>query len=130
MAVNSECIYDTRPWVIYGEGPSVKNDATAKETAGNPPRGLGPNLAGADIRFTTKGEVLYAVVMGRPDDGKVNIKALATNSPHYQGGIGGVQMLGGSGNLELARDENGLKVTLPGGGTSDFGTALKINPRV
>jgi alpha-L-fucosidase len=130
MAVNSECIYDTRPWVIYGEGPSVKNDAAAKETAGNPPRGLGPNLTGADIRFTTKGEVLYAVVMGRPDGGIVNIKALATNSPHYQGGIGAVQMLGGSGNLEMARDENGLKVTLPGGGTSDFGTSLKITPRV
>ena len=61
MAVNSECIYDTRPWTIYGEGPTVKNDATAKETAGNPPRGLGPTLTASDIRFTTKGDVLYAV---------------------------------------------------------------------
>jgi hypothetical protein len=34
-------IYGTRPWVIYGEGPSVKNDATVVDDAVNPPRGLG-----------------------------------------------------------------------------------------
>jgi alpha-L-fucosidase len=30
MDVNGECIHGTRPWVIYGEGPSVKNDAAPK----------------------------------------------------------------------------------------------------
>jgi alpha-L-fucosidase len=131
MAVNSECIYDTRPWVIYGEGPTVKNDATAKETAGNPPRGLGPNLTASDIRFTTRGDVLYAVVMGWPEGGKTNIKALATNSPHYKGEIGSVQMLGSSGKLEIARDESGLSVTLPSqrSKTDDYGVALKVIPK-
>ncbi len=131
MAINSECIYDTRPWVIYGEGPAVKNDATAKETAGNPPRGLGPNLNASDIRFTTKGDVLYAVVMGWPDGGKTTIKSLATNAPNYKGNIGSVQMLGSSGNLEIARDETGLTVTLPAKRTQtdDFGVALKIIPK-
>ena len=76
MAVNNECIYDTRPWAIYGEGPSVKNDATVVDEAVNPPRGLGPMTSAADIRFTTKGNALYAIVMGRPT-GKVTIKALA-----------------------------------------------------
>jgi alpha-L-fucosidase len=131
MAVNSECIYDTRPWVIYGEGPSVKNDATAKDTAGNPPRGLGPNLTASDIRFTTKGGALYAVVMGRSEGGKVNIKALASKSAHYPGEIGSVQMLGSSGKLEFARDENGLTVMLPAQRTKtdDYGIALKIIPK-
>ena len=129
MAINGECIYDTRPWVIYGEGPSVKNDATVRDAAINPPRGLGPNLTGSDLRFTTKGEVLYAVVMGRPEGGKVTIQALGSKSPHYPGDIGGVQMLG-AGKLEFTRDENGLRVILPGGGTSDYATALKITPKV
>jgi alpha-L-fucosidase len=130
MAINSECIYDTRPWTIYGEGPTVKNDATAKETAGNPPRGLGPILNASDIRFTTKGDVLYAVVMGWPEGKKVNIKSLATNSLHYKGNIGSVQMLGSSVSLEIARDETGLTVTLPAKRTQtdDFGIALKIIP--
>ena len=130
MAVNSECIYDTRPWAIYGEGPSVKNDATAKETAGNPPRGLGPNLTAADIRFTTKGDLLYAVVMGKPEGGKVNIKALASKSAHYPGEIAGVQMLGSSAKLEFTRDENALTVTIPENGPSIFANALKIIPKV
>jgi alpha-L-fucosidase len=131
MTVNSECVYDTRPWAIYGEGPTVKNDATTKETAGNPPRGLGPTLTASDIRFTKKGDVLYAVVMGWPDDRKVNIKALATHSPHYKGEIDSVQMLGSSGKLEIARDENGLTVAFPTQRTKidDFGIALKILPK-
>jgi alpha-L-fucosidase len=129
MAVNGECIYDTRPWVIYGEGPSVKNDATAKETAGNPPRGLGPNLTGSDIRFTTKGDLLYAVVMGSPEGGKVSIKSLASKSPHYPGEIGSVQMLGSAAKLDFARDENGVALTLPGNGNSIYATALKIVPK-
>jgi alpha-L-fucosidase len=131
MAINSECIYSTRPWVIYGEGPSVKDDATVKDSAGNPPRGLGPNLTAGDIRFTTKGDVLYAIVMGWPESGKISIKALATNSANYQGDIGSVQMLGSSGNLEIARDENGLAVTLPAqrSETDNYGIALKIIPK-
>jgi alpha-L-fucosidase len=40
MNVNSECIYGTRPWVIYGEGPSVKNDATANELPAVAPTSL------------------------------------------------------------------------------------------
>jgi alpha-L-fucosidase len=128
MAVNSECIYDTRPWVIYGEGPSVKNDATVRDSAGTPPRGLGPSLTASDIRFTTKGEVLYAVVMGKPDGGKVSIQSLATNSPHYPGKIGSVQMLGAAGKLDVVRDEHGLAVTLPEGKTTDYAIALKIIP--
>jgi alpha-L-fucosidase len=129
MNVNGECIYGTRPWTIYGEGPSVKNDATAKEAAINPPRGLGPNLTANDIRFTTKGDLLYAVVMGRPESGKINIKALGSKSAHYPGEIGSVQMLGSPAKLEFVRDENGLTVTIPGSGTSDYATALKIIPK-
>lgn len=115
--------------MIYGEGPSVKNDATAKETAGNPPRGLGPNLTASDIRFTTKGDLLYAVVMGSPEGGKVSIKSLASKSPHYPGEIGSVQMLGSAAKLDFARDENGLALTLPGNGNSIYATALKIVPK-
>jgi alpha-L-fucosidase len=128
MAVNSECIYDTRPWVVYGEGPSVKNDATVRDSAGTPPRGLGPSLTASDVRFTTKGDALYAVVMGKPEEGKVTIQSLATNSPHYPGKIGGVQMLGAPGKLDVVRDEHGLAVTLPEGKTSDYAIALKITP--
>ena len=131
MGINSECIYGTRPWKIYGEGPAVKNDATARDSARNPPRGLGPNLTPSDIRFTAKGDMLYAIVMGWPDGGKVNIKSLAKDSLNNKGEIGAVQLLGSSGKLAFSRDESGLSVTLPTqrSETDSYGIALKIFPK-
>ena len=38
-------------------------------------------------------------------------------------------MPGSSGKLEIARDENGLTITIPGGETSDYAIALKIIPK-
>jgi alpha-L-fucosidase len=130
MGANSECIYGTRPWAIYGEGPSVKNDATAKVEALNPPRGIGPDYTARDIRFTSKGDILYAVAMGAPEGGRISIKALASKSAHYPGEIGAVQLLGSSAKIEFARDENSLMVTVPDAGSSDnYATALKIIPK-
>ncbi len=60
MAVNSEGIYSTRPWKIYGEGPSTKVQLDnmhfneSKRAA----------FTADDIRFTTNGSTLYAFVMG------------------------------------------------------------------
>jgi alpha-L-fucosidase len=93
---------------------------------GEPANATGPNLTASDTRFITKGDVLYAVAMGRPDGGKIGIKALASNSAHHPGGIGRVQLLGSSAKLEFSRDETGLAVTIPDSAASDYATALKI----
>jgi alpha-L-fucosidase len=130
MDVNSEAIYGTRPWVIYGEGPSVKDDATLRDAALNPPRGIGPDYSAQDIRFTSKGGVLYAIALGWPADGKLNIKALASGSPHYPGEIAAVQLPGSAANLSFSRDVNGLNVSIPGPGLSNYATAVKILPKI
>ncbi len=130
MDVNSECIYGTRPWVIYGEGPSVKNDATARDGTVPPPRGIGGNHTAEDIRFTAKGGVLYAIAMGRPDSRFVTIRALAANSPHFPGEIGAVQVLGSTGNLAYSRDESGMTIAMPPvSGSYDYAVAFKITPK-
>jgi alpha-L-fucosidase len=129
MGANSECIYGTRPWVVFGEGPSVKDDGTVRESALNPPRGIGPDYSAADIRFTKKGEILYAVALGWPAGGKLAIKALAANSPHYPGGITSVQSVATGADLQFTRDASGLAVTIPGAGPENYATALKITPK-
>jgi len=50
MAVNSEGIYATRPWKIFGEGPGskVKGSAHFNENGRK-------DLTAEDVRFTTKG---------------------------------------------------------------------------
>ena len=62
MAVNSEGIYGTRPWKIYGEGPGSKVRRWQQKGS---TKGKKPELTAEDVRFTTKGSnVLYAFVMG------------------------------------------------------------------
>ena len=76
MAVNSESIYGTRPWKIFGEGPA--DQASAERTSFNEnKRRL---LTADDVRFTTKGQTLYAFAMGWPEQGTMLFRPLATNS--------------------------------------------------
>src|SRR5476649_1115108 len=72
MDVNSEGIYATRPWKIYGEGPST----TARPAARGAGRAAAPAYTAEDIRFTTKGGMLYAFVGAWPESRSAVIKSL------------------------------------------------------
>ena len=121
MAVNSEGIYATRPWKIYGEGPSTKN----KIETGNFNEDKQNDLTAEDVRFTTKGSTLYAFVMGCPEKAAV-INALGLASPQNPGKIQRVEMLGGKGDLKWKQDEAGLRVEMPAEKISDVAITLKV----
>jgi len=111
MDINSDGIYATRPWKIYGEGPSV--------TSTPPPghfgrtRDVRPYTAD-DIRFTTKGDTLYAFIMDWPASGATVIKSLATTSPQLDGRkVAHVSLLGHDGKIAWTQDPQGLNITLP-----------------
>ena len=102
--MNGEAIFGTRPWKIYGEGPSrvVKagsfNEGKLQYTA-------------ADIRFTqSKDEkTLYAIALGWPADGTLMIKSLASAA----GKINELAMLGHGDRPDWKQTAEGLVVTLP-----------------
>jgi alpha-L-fucosidase len=94
MEVNSEGIYGTRPWKIYGEGPSTLQ----KAEAGNFNEDKQKDLTAEDIRFTKKGSTIYAFVMGKPEIAVVN--ALGLWSPQNSGKIQRVQILGHAGDVQ------------------------------
>ena len=54
MDVNGEAIFSTRPWKVSGEGPIREKSGTSYQDE----KGL-PNTS-EDIRFTRKGDVVYA----------------------------------------------------------------------
>ncbi len=114
MKVNSEGIHGTRPWKVYGEGPSL---ATPEATAGFNEKNR-KDLTAEEIRFTTKGDRLYAFVMGWPD-GEVSIKSIDKK-------VRNVELLGHKGKLKWSQDEAGLKVAMPTEKPSDYAVALKI----
>jgi len=123
MDVNSEGIYATRPWKIYGEGPST----TARPPGQGPGRAAPPTYTSQDVRFTTKGDSLYAFVGAWPESRTATIKSLASNSPHLAGAkVASVALLGFDGPLKFSQTDDGLFVSLPEKAPSSHAITLKI----
>jgi alpha-L-fucosidase len=108
-----EAIYASRPWKVSGEGPTQIASGQFGEGKMKP-------FEAADIRFTTKGPVLYAMTLGRPT-GPVRIASLAN-----AGSVKRVEVVGDTAPLAFTQDTAGLHVSVPQGASHDFGVALKI----
>ena len=70
------------------------------------------DLTAADVRFTKKGDTLFAFCMGLPDKAVV-IAPLGTKSPQNPGKVQHVELLGVHGGLKFQQDETGLHIDLP-----------------
>ena len=66
-----------------------------------------------DIRFVTKGNVLYVHVMAQPENGEVVIKSLAEGNPLFEQAINEISILGVDAKPSYERNSEGLVVTLP-----------------
>jgi alpha-L-fucosidase len=119
LAVNGEAIYGTRPWVIYGEGPTQVVGGSFHDTDRH-------GFTAEDIRFTTRGDALYAIVLGRPEGDEIAVRSLAEASAASPKEISNVELLGYTGALTWARNSAGLVVTLPASLDDAPAYALKI----
>jgi len=111
-------IFGSRPWRIYGEGPTkvgggMFNEGKVEFTAG-------------DVRFTTRKGALYAALLAWPEQ-PVTIVALG-KAALPDAAIERVELVGG-GRVKFERSEAGLMVTLPRGGPDDFVPVLRIDGR-
>ncbi len=117
--VNGEAIYGTRPWKVFGEGPTHIASGGFTDTHR-------ADFTGGDIRFTTKGNALYAIILAWPASGETTIQSLGTNLRLYPGEVGNVQLLGSGQPVKWSRGKHGLKVRLPDQKPCDHCFALKI----
>lgn len=108
MQINSEAIYSTRPWNVFGEGPATESVVALSAQGFN--EGKGKPFGAEDIRFTTKGKTLYAIILGWPADKTALIKTLAANDK--VGKVSHVSLLGND-RLNFQQTPEGLKVQLP-----------------
>lgn len=118
VAVNGEAIYGTRPWIVYGEGPTQFKSGQFNDQTVN-------KFTAADIRFTTKDGVLYAIVMDWPGQ-ELLIRALASGSTLVSDDVKEVRLLGCNTPLAFKRDKEGLKISLPAQKPCDHVFAFKI----
>ncbi len=98
-----DAIYATRPWLVYGEGPT-KNVGDSYALTQN------------DIRFTRNknNTILYATALARPTTGKMNITTL--NKRDFDGSqIDNISLINGSDRIKLTYEhsDEALSITLP-----------------
>ncbi len=105
---NGEGIYGTRPWKIYGEGPSMKKQQKGRFGG---VRDVRPYVSD-DIRFTTKGDTLYAFCMDAPVKDVV-IMSLGKDSELNDREIKSVTVLGSDETLKWKQDNESLVITKP-----------------
>jgi alpha-L-fucosidase len=122
MAVNSEGIFGSRPWKIYGEGPARGSGGMFNEN--------NVRYGAQDIRFTTKGGALYAYFLGWPEGNKLTIHALGKGTADKPAvldkEIASLRLLGSKEKIEWTRDADGLQVTLPAAKPGEDVFALKL----
>ena len=109
LDVNGEAIYGTRPWTRFGEGTAINNK---------------PPYAGSDIRFTTNGDTLYAILMAWPGE-KAVVTSLKSGQ-NLKGKIGKVELLGHKGVLGFTQDAQGLTVAMPAEQPCEHAFTLKV----
>jgi len=102
---NAEGIYGTRPWTIYGEGPTEIKSARGGENL--------QEFTSEDIRFTTKDGQLYAFVLKKPADKKVTIESLKKGGK-LKKEIKNITLLGrDASSLDHDQSSDTLTITLP-----------------
>jgi alpha-L-fucosidase len=112
LALNGEAIYDTRPWKVFGEGPTEVPEGGFTDTKREA-------FTAQDIRFTAKGETLYATALAWPEDGVLCVATLAREP------VTSVELLG-AGPVSWTQDAEGLKVTLPAQAPCEHAYVLQV----
>ena len=111
LELNGEAIYGTHNWVRFSDG-------RARD--------------GLDIRFTVKGDTLYAIILGAWPGRQAVIRSLAAGAP-LSGTVRSVTMLGSPGPLHFSSSAAGLAVDLPADPPGPYAytlaiTGLAMNP--
>jgi len=101
--VNGEGIFGSRPWKVYGEGPTEI------------PRGRGSDgplpFTQDDIRFTTNRGALYAFVLKLPESA-VRVKSLGAAAP-YGAKIASISLVGSPETVAWRQEADALVIEKP-----------------
>ena len=132
LSINGEAIFETRPFVTAVEGPTkvqdenydvnkineqITNDGIAIDIDNNA-------FTSKDFRFTSKGDVTYAISFGWPQDNHITIRTLNNMGPIKN--IQKVSLLGSPYPIRFHQDKDGLHLELPNEKPCDHAYSFKI----
>lgn len=122
MDANKESIFDTRPWKVFGEGPTADN--TAPLTAQGFNEGKSKWTA-EDIRYNQKGNILYASVFGVPTT-EIRLKSCGKSARLLQGTITSVELMGSKEKVSWNQDDDALMIGKPTTAPNQIALVYKI----
>ncbi|MFR9650781.1 MAG: alpha-L-fucosidase [Rikenellaceae bacterium] len=116
LKVNGEAIYETTPWHRFGEGVSFGGDGLAHL--------MDDQLSEHDVRFTRKGDTLYAIVCGWRST-PIRIKSLGFDDLAGSK-IKSVTMLGTDKKVNWVQRDDALSITFPSHKFGKYAYTFKI----
>ena len=124
LKINGEAIYDTIPWVFFGEGPTEVAHPGHHGHSQNRAQDITQYTA-EDIRFTQKGNVLYVTCLEWPGN-TLRIRTLGHKGKLYSGDIRSISLLGTEETIAWEQTPDALVVTIPDTPPCDYAYCLKI----
>ena len=118
-----EAIYNTRPWYIHVEGPTVEPEGHFK----NNKAFLNITYKWEDIRYTTHGKTIFATMLGWPGAGKtVELKSFASDSLSVPVKVKSVSLLGSKEKVAWNQSDEGLSLTMPADAPDEMAVVFRI----
>jgi alpha-L-fucosidase len=118
LKVNGDAIYGTSPWKVYGEGPTKVAGGAFHDTDTQA-------YTAEDVRFTVKGNALYAVELAWPANGEAVIHSLGTKSLSDRK-IASVALLGSNSNLTFQQQTDALHIQVPAQAPGKYAYSFRI----
>jgi alpha-L-fucosidase len=117
LGINGEAIYGTRPWKIFGEGPT-------ENVSGSFIDGKVKDFTAQDIRFTTKGDTLYAITLAIPTKDILikSLTSLASNNTV----VANVELTGSNEKINWSQKKDGLNIKVSKAYPSEYAAAYRI----
>jgi alpha-L-fucosidase len=123
LKVNGDAIYGTRPWTVYGEGPTKVAAGSFQDTKTE-------DYTAEDFRFTTKGDDLYAIELAWPSGQEAVIHSLTGDALKGRQ-IQAITLLGSAAPLTYKQQPDGLHIELPAkpAGAYAYAYRIALSPR-
>lgn len=117
LEVNGEAVYGSRAFTVFGEGP------TRQEYSGMFMKKI--TYGAQDIRYTTKGDTVYAIVLGWPGENvPVVLSAFGTNKKVPK--VKKVSILGNDEDIVFTQDAEGIRINTPPVKVDDKAYVIKL----
>ncbi|MEM6829778.1 MAG: alpha-L-fucosidase, partial [Bacteroidota bacterium] len=119
LKVNGEAIYATRPFEVFGQGPT---NASMTLHGNTHEKGFTPQ----DFRYTRNGQSIYAFWLKPDDQASIRLNALGAENRIVNDPIKQIELLGNDSEIKWIQQKDELVIELPENFQADKALCFKI----